>query len=364
LIEIATAYAPLRFATADGKPLAAAYASLRSAGGVSLVKLKMLKIRDYKLKPLLKFERPYFSPNVNNYEMDCVLSGNTNPFRVYLFLININTRFLFVHPLPDDTQRSQEHCVDALAEFNDDLAPGYKIQNIRADGDKAFAYMAVAPVPPTVTLGRRVFKENPLTLYLRDNNIKLFNFPSSYTNKCRIVDRAVRTIRDMVVTPKRFANQYVVRNAVEQYNNTPHVAFGYRYTPAEVQASHELERVFIRENQYRLDEINKLQHDAGLFKYKMGNILLIHLDPSKDKESLQKKRRAFNKLAEFKAYEYGNVRCKVLYMWRWEDNDIDDDVEDDEIFAVRRDIVIPIYYTKYLAPNYKAIPQEYRKNLL
>jgi hypothetical protein len=45
----------------------------------------MIKIPDYKLKPLTKFERPYFSPNVDNYEMDWILSGNKNLF-VNIFL--------------------------------------------------------------------------------------------------------------------------------------------------------------------------------------------------------------------------------------------------------------------------------------
>jgi hypothetical protein len=33
-----------------------------------------VKIKDYKLKPLRKLFRPYFSPNFNSYEMDYVIS--------------------------------------------------------------------------------------------------------------------------------------------------------------------------------------------------------------------------------------------------------------------------------------------------
>jgi hypothetical protein len=39
------------------------------------------RIEDYRLKPLQKFYRPYFSPHFNNYEMDYAVSN---------FLININ----------------------------------------------------------------------------------------------------------------------------------------------------------------------------------------------------------------------------------------------------------------------------------
>jgi hypothetical protein len=324
----------------------------------------MLKIRDYKLKPLIKFERPYFSPNVNNYEMDWSLSGNKKPFRKYLFIININTRYLFVFPLELNAPETIDTVAKALEEFNDSLPPGHKISNIRADGAATFSYQERLPRKSTITLGNKVFKSNVLTRYLKENNITLFNFPSRFTNKCRIVDRAMRTIRDMLVVPERFLNSAAVLQAVEQYNNTPHAAFDYRYTPAEVQANHELEQVFIRENQYRLDEINKLQHEAGLFNYKPGNILLIHLDTSKEPTAMQKHRRIFNRLAEFIGYEYGNVRCRILFSWLWDDLDFNADVEDDEIFGARQSIVIPIYYTKYLAANRQAIPQAYRKNLL
>jgi hypothetical protein len=43
----------------------------------------------------------------------------------------------------------------------------------------------------------------------------LFNFPSSYTNKCRIVDRAARTIRDMLETNANFLDKDLVEKAVE-----------------------------------------------------------------------------------------------------------------------------------------------------
>jgi hypothetical protein len=296
--------------------------------------------------------------------MDWILSGSKEPFREYLFIININTRYLFVEPSDLNASEKTAFVAAAVKKFNDSLPPGHKISNIRADGASTFAYVPGIPQPTSNTPGNKKSKREVLLQYLRDNNIILFNFPSHYTNKCRIVDRAARTIRDIVGTPERFLAPRIVLKAVEQYNNTPHAAFNYEYTPAEVQASHELEQVFIRENQYRLDAANKLQHAAGLFNYKPGDILLIHLDTSKDETAMQKKRRIFNKLAEFVEYEYGNVRCRVLFNWLWDDKDIYADVKDDEIFGAVQSIVIPIYYTKYFAANRHAIPQEYRKYLL
>jgi hypothetical protein len=62
-----------------------------------------IKIEDYKLKPLRKLYRPYFSPNFNSYEMDYALSNllinNQTVYKYYLILININSKFLFALPI-------------------------------------------------------------------------------------------------------------------------------------------------------------------------------------------------------------------------------------------------------------------------
>jgi hypothetical protein len=47
----------------------------------------------------------------------------------------------------------------------------------------------------------------------------------------------------------------------------------------QVQFTWDLERYFIKENEYELKKINEIQKDASLKDYKSGNIiLLIHLD--------------------------------------------------------------------------------------
>jgi hypothetical protein len=68
---------------------------------------------------------------------------------------------------------------------------------------------------------------------------------------------------------------------VDDYNHTPHSAFYHLFTPFQVQFTPDLERYFIKENEYRLENINERQEEAGLIDYKPRNILLIHLDFSK-----------------------------------------------------------------------------------
>jgi hypothetical protein len=80
----------------------------------------------------------------------------------------------------------------------------------------------------------------------------------------------------------------------------------------------------------------------GLFFYKPGDILLIHIDNVKNAEWLNKKRRTFNRLATFLGYDHGNVVCQVLY------NNI---LRSKNTYD--RPITIPIFYTKYIARSFK-----------
>jgi hypothetical protein len=70
----------------------------------------MSKIKDYRLKPLKKFYRPYFSPHTDSYEIDYVYGGKTSAHneetgiletveQYYFVCININTKYLFIIPL-------------------------------------------------------------------------------------------------------------------------------------------------------------------------------------------------------------------------------------------------------------------------
>jgi putative cell wall-binding protein len=70
-------------------------------------------------------------------------------------------------------------------------------------------------------------------------------------------------------------------------------------------------KIFISENEMKLEKITQMQEDSNLKSYESGNILLIHLDFAKTSTRFNKKRRVFNKLARFISYEFGNVKCFV-----------------------------------------------------
>ena len=191
--------------------------------------------------------------------------------------------------------------------------------------------------------------------FLKNENIDFFTTSSSYINRNRVIDRAIRTIRD-ILGEDNFAlfDIQKVTEAVAFYNARKHRAFNYDYSPAEVQANLEIEEYYIRENIYRLEEAVRRQYLADYYKYIPGNILLIHLDTTKYNRYPYydpKVRRKFNRLARFMNYENGNVRCTVLYLNG--DEGID--------WNPHRSIVLPIYHTKFLCADEEDIPFDYKK---
>jgi hypothetical protein len=322
-------------------------------------------LKDYKAKTLKnKFQRPYYSPKVNSYEIDYVDSGTFGKrFRHYLAVININTKYLFMIPLKLNANETLQDTYAIIKQINDSLIAlnkDMKIDNIRGDGDRKFGTIvddvdgSNIDIPQNnkiIKLGNydnMNFTKNIFTEYLKDNNISMYLNPSKFANKNRVIDRVIRTIRDKIGEDQtKWLDKRIVQKAVNEYNHTKHTAFNNKFTPYEVQFNRELEEYFIREHIEDLEEINEKQSKAGLFKYKRGNIILVHLDLSKTSQKFQKQRRAFNKLAYFDSYEHGNVKCYLLKS------------DKNKIFPSGDEIVIPIYYTKFVSKDGASIPDEY-----
>jgi hypothetical protein len=320
------------------------------------------RIRDHKIKPLHRFFRLYFSPNLNSYEMDYVYGGQVDVSkRYYLACINLNSKYLFMVPLELGQHGSLERtmsCVQRIKDTVENITPGATVKYIRGDADKAFGTVIQQEEPELnaeliaddyIQLGHKRYVSNIFTRYLRDANIELFLTSSPYTNKNRVVDRAIRTIRDMLgENQNNLFDTDMVREAVERYNTSPHSSFNYEFTPEQVQMNPDLEEYYIRQQMALLQDVKNLQIEEGFFNYKHGDILLIHLDESKTQKKLTRKRRAFNKLAEFSNYENGNVKCKVL-------------VRVDGNIVARNPVVIPIYYTTYVANSIQSLPRKYHQ---
>ncbi|KAA6395351.1 MAG: hypothetical protein EZS28_009123 [Streblomastix strix] len=91
------------------------------------------QIKDIKVKPLSKLQRPYFSPKIGSWEIDIIFGTNpsTRRTRLYLFAININTKYLVVIPMKD---KSSDQLKIALKK----LMKQVYVNNIRGDGETGF----------------------------------------------------------------------------------------------------------------------------------------------------------------------------------------------------------------------------------
>jgi hypothetical protein len=266
-------------------------------------------------------------------------------------------------PIRENTHRSVLATLDCVQEIQERLADQNQppIKFLRGDADAAFGVI-VRPENEALIVNKRdrigvgsfTYVSNEFMEYLDRMGISLYLSDSPYTNKSRIVDRVIRTIRDRFGEEQSLMiNIDLVDQAVAEYNNAPHTAFYRLYSPNDVQNNVDLEEYFIRESQYKLNETKKLQERKGLLGYQPGNILLIHHDQSKLAGIQPKARRKFNKLAIFDRYEYGNVVCRYLgSQWirrgRWV-----------PITMLSYPITIPVQFTKYIAPNISLVPREY-----
>jgi hypothetical protein len=127
-----------------------------------------------------------------------------------------------------------------------------------------------------------MYKRNSFLDYLDSQKITLYLNSSPFINKNRVVSRVIRTIRDRLgVRENLWLDTEYMDNLVEDYNHTPHNAFYGMFTPFQVQFTRDLEKYFIKENEYKLEKINQIQEKNNLKDYKPGNIILIHLDFAK-----------------------------------------------------------------------------------
>jgi hypothetical protein len=202
-------------------------------------------------------------------------------------------------PIENNTTPNVEITGVLIKNINNHLAnlnPNLKINNIRADGDSKFGRMIEDnDRPEIIRLGKMIYKRNIFLEYLPSENITLYLNSSPFLNKNRVVDRIIRTIRDKLGARSILWLDINHMAQIVEYNHTPHSAFYNIFMPFQVQFTRDLERYYMKENEYKLEEINQKQKELGLKE----NILLIHLDFSKTSNRFNKKRRNFNKLAKF-----------------------------------------------------------------
>ena len=284
------------------------------------------------------YSRPYFSPEFNSYEADLGFFENRpkQQLNYYLFLININTRYLYFVPIPD---KKEETLLNALKSL---IGRGLRISNLRSDGEPGL-------------------NSELLTDFYKAERIKFYSSPSPYVQKNRIVDRCIRTLRDMY--DKAFP--YQPKNAMEEdlllsidvrrgdygcsatehlhrmqhliaiYNNTYHREI--KMSPNQMQSSYQLELDYIIRKKAELEAALKTQTEDGLRTFKRGDILAIFRDPGKTNARHEHGKRNYNQKVRFIEYIGGNVKGEYYE-------------KDKEGKLVQRKVTVPIYHAiKYNA---------------
>jgi ribosomal protein L21E len=164
---------------------------------------------------------------------------------------------------------------------------------------------------------------------------KYFKFVSDsspYTFHNKTIDRVIRTIRDAI--GYRQINEAQLQSIIYYYNNTYHRDID--CTPQEMQDNPDFEEQYIRWCIELLNKRQKHQHALGLYDYKPGNILLLHIDESKTKRMFKKKRGYWSHIGVFIKYEgQSKIMVKLL----------NSDTK----------IIIPIFYSRFLAPNQREL---------
>ena len=230
-----------------------------------------------------KYSRKYFSPYLNSYEADLVFFTTNKNLKqvIYLFVININTRYLYALLLPAKDN------IDIIKAFNTILSKT-KINNLRFDGESSL-------------------NSKQLKKYFDYKNIKTFSSSSKYTNHNRIIDRVIRTIRDGLFklnVDYKDINTFkkTLQQLITIYNNVKHSSTGYK--PSEMTNKQEFDYI-IDMTEHNNEVINRLRKD-GFYDYKEGDEVMCYLDESKTQDRFKKRRGYYTTPAKFIRYSYGN----------------------------------------------------------
>jgi hypothetical protein len=290
---------------------------------------------------------PYFSPYLHSWEIDIVFVnkqrgfvseaeaehdnqlrqrgiGLTPPgqfYPMYLFCININTKFLDVYGLKS---KRTDDVISVLSRFIIEQT----VRHIRGDREGAF-------------ISREV------NHFLHQHHITTYWTSHPFTNHNRVVDRVIRTFRAYFRYHESDLQDYDnLLRLVRAYNNTPHSAYNRLFTPEEVERNIDIEGAYIRHEKQVLLTAEFRQARLGIRGYNLGNVVLLHMDLARTGERFAPLNLYFNGIGIFLEYHARNalVYCLVTGAFR------------------KTAIVISTSYTRFVCPHFFEIPPDYAQH--
>ena len=242
--------------------------------------------KDYSLDyQKYKYSKPSFSPYPDSWEMDTMFLKTQSS---YMFFININTRYLYC------IQVKKRDIPNTYATIKDFISRekrlfGHEVRSIRSDADWAY-----------------------INVMNRIKDVDHYYDSNKFTNRNRIVDRVMRTMRDLVdnLYPNEPAvwnglNDNIIQMVVNYYNNHVHKSIG--MTPLEMHTNRSAEWEYIRKKTNELNEVKQII-SANI---QPGDIVQVAIDATKTKDGFTKRRRQFNSQGIFLGYKHGNALVKI-----------------------------------------------------
>ncbi|KAK8853540.1 hypothetical protein M9Y10_017101 [Tritrichomonas musculus] len=178
----------------------------------------------------------------------------------YLMFININSRKAYAYPM------SGKGAKEVLRSLNNFIKDEPECKSIMSDEDAAYL-------------------SNTVLDYMREHDIIYTTTTDNDLNKLGIINRFMRTIRDM----KSNEPNTDILDLVESYNDMPHRSLNYK-SPNEITRDDELEY------------INKMESQCNPYKFKPGDTVRVVLD----KSPLTKHRTNLSKESYIVDSPYGN----------------------------------------------------------
>ena len=157
-------------------------------------------IHDVKV-PKAQFMNIY-SKHSGGYQMDTFINDKTKEGLNYLMIININTRKAYCYAM---NGKGAKEVLKALQQFTNEV---HDVYSITSDQDTAYL-------------------SNDVLQFMKDNNIKYTTTEDNNHNVLGIINRFMRTIRDMV-GENRYIKENEMKSLIESYNSSPHRGLDYK----------------------------------------------------------------------------------------------------------------------------------------
>jgi hypothetical protein len=279
-----------------------------------------------------KLQRMVFSATQRSYALDIMVIKPSEYY--YLLIQNINTRYLWAFPIFDKTKESIFPIIQLFQQ-------NIKMKSLTGDAERAWDNEEVRD-------------------WLKASGVKVDFKHSDYIHHVPILDSTIRTLRmganydvEFMMDEDNFERLiYLFNNSVNR--NT-------KLTPTEMETYEELEWAWIRHCQRHN---KRIERDYN-WRYKIGNILLVHFDESKTSKRFEKhgRRRQYNELCEFVGYVGMNLAVKRLNDDETEEHRTAKGEVDGRRKAHKKTYIIAFYDAVWVARNVDTLPKEYQRLL-